>query len=196
MPGAGGPVRVALLPPLVWLIAAVVAAIAIGAWLSRDRRDADAALPLFALGVLVLPAFVVARSAADSQSRRRPGPHVMWLIVLWLTVARAAMGRVPTGGGASIFLISALLFGARWPWLVGAGHRRAATNRTTRDHAKPAQRSRSQDRTTTSAIIASISAGRCAPTPSRAVSTADLLRILSACLCWRFRHLCSAAIPA
>ena len=96
LPGATGPVRVALLPPLAWLIVAVVAMIALGAALSRIRRDADLALPMCALLVLALPylpwlpdQLPVLRAGAG------PGRDVMWFVVAWMTIALAASGRVP-----------------------------------------------------------------------------------------------------
>jgi hypothetical protein len=124
VPGAAGPVRVALLPPVAWLVVAIVALMAIGIAFGRTRRDSDVALPLVALIVLALPylpwlpdRLPVLRAGAG------PGRDVMWLVVLWLTIARAAAGRIPAvkRGAAAIFLASALIFGAAAWRMAGAG---------------------------------------------------------------------------
>jgi hypothetical protein len=120
---SAGVVRVALLPPVAWLVAAVVVMASAGFGFARLRRDPDVALPLCALLVLALPylpwlpdQLPVLRIGAG------PGRDVLWFVVLSLIVARALSGRRIADarrGAFIVFVVSALLFGAAAWRLVG-----------------------------------------------------------------------------
>lgn len=124
VPAAGGSVRVAMLPPFLWLLVFVAAMAAIGIGLARAKRDADIAWPLCALLVLALPylpwlpdRFPVLRAGAG------PGRDVLWFVVMWLIAVHAIAGRRVAEvrrGAVVIFVVSALVFAAAAWRLVGA----------------------------------------------------------------------------
>ncbi|HMJ87333.1 MAG TPA: hypothetical protein VK504_29345 [Vicinamibacterales bacterium] len=90
---AGDVIRVAMLPPW-WLLAILVAVLgAAGVAAIRAGADPDIALPLCALGVLVLPylpwlpdRLPVLRAAAG------PARYLVWPVVFWLIACRDSFG--------------------------------------------------------------------------------------------------------
>jgi len=114
---AGDVMRVAMLPPW-WLLAILVFVLGAGGLAAiRAGADSDIALPLCALGVLVLPylpwlpdRLPVLRAAAG------PARFLVWPIVCWLIASRETFGlwrRLrPVVSPLVIFLASAIAFGA------------------------------------------------------------------------------------
>jgi len=114
---AGAVTRVAMLPPL-WLLGILVVVLgAAGVVAFRSGADPDIALPLCALGVLILPylpwlpdRLPVLRAAAG------PGRYLVWPVVLWLIACRDSFGlwrRLrPLVSPLVIFMASAIAFGA------------------------------------------------------------------------------------
>jgi len=113
---AGDVIRVAMLPPW-WLLAILVAVLgAAGVAAIRAGADPDIALPLCALGVLVLPylpwlpdRLPVLRAAAG------PARYLVWPVVFWLIACRDSFGlwrRLrPLASPLVIFVASTIAFG-------------------------------------------------------------------------------------
>lgn len=116
-------VRVAMLPPW-WLLGVTVTSCAmIGAALSRGSGDLSLAYPLSGLLLAVLP-FLPWLPDRIPALRAAAGPArgVVWLVVLWLILARGREGRRWRPLTAvSVFLLSAMVFGAVAARLGGTG---------------------------------------------------------------------------
>jgi hypothetical protein len=107
-------VRVAMLPPW-WLLGVTVTSCAmIGAALSQRGGDLSLAYPLGGLLLAVLP-FLPWLPDRIPALRAAAGPAkgVVWLVVLWLILARGGRVRRPRSlTPVSVFLLSVMVFGA------------------------------------------------------------------------------------
>lgn len=121
--GANGPIRVALLPSLLWLAALLAIAVSIVIVLARGRRDPDAALPLCALIVLALPylpwlpdRLPVLRAGAG------PGRDLLWIVIAWLVAGKFVAQRFAAlpQRATLVFLASLLVYGAAGWRMAGA----------------------------------------------------------------------------
>ena len=118
--GAGGAVRVALLPPW-WLLAVLVAVFGVlGAAAARAHLDADIVLPLCTLGILALPYLPYLPDRVPVlRALAGPARPLLWLVVCWAVAARG-IGRWIVGRWRGpvplvVFLASAMIFGlAAW----------------------------------------------------------------------------------